>query len=69
MTTEYVVRIQIEECEVDGDDYYPITTVGESRQAGRFSSEKLAYDHVEYLLDQADAAISHATDETKDEGG
>jgi len=53
MTTEYVVWIQVEECEWDGDDYDTITTVGEPRQAGRFETERLACEHVEELLDRS----------------
>ena len=57
MTTEYVVWIQIEECETDEDDYDTIETVGEPRQAGRFRTERLAREHVEYFLDQAVAGF------------
>jgi hypothetical protein len=56
MATEYIVWIHIEQCEVNGDDYDQIETIGEPRQAGRFRTERLAYDHVEYLLEQAHAA-------------
>ena len=52
MTTEYIVWIQIEECEMDEDDYDTIATVGEPRQAGRFKTERLAHEHVEHLLDR-----------------
>ena len=50
MTTEYVVWIHIEECEGEEDDYDRIESVGEPRQAGRFRTERLAYEHVEDLL-------------------
>lgn len=55
MSTEYVVWIFIEECEVDGEDCDGIAEVGEPRQAGRFQSERSAYEHVERLLEHARA--------------
>jgi len=55
MTTEYIVWISIEQCEMNGDDCDQIEAVGEPRQAGRFSTERLASRHVEYLLEQAHA--------------
>ena len=56
MTTEYIVWIQIEECEMDGDDCDTITNMGEPRQAGHFKTELLAYEHVQSLLDQTASA-------------
>jgi len=55
MTTQYIVWISIEKCEVDGDDCYGIETVGEPRQAGCYRTEQSAYRHIESLLKQADA--------------
>ena len=66
MTIEYIVWIQIEECEMDGDDYDTIATVDEPRQAGRFMTEQLAYKHVEYLLDQAN--VHHLAEKTEKNG-
>ena len=56
MATEYIVWIHIEQCEVDGDDYDRIESLGEPRQAGCFRTERLAFEHVDYLLEHAHAA-------------
>jgi len=56
MATEYIVWILIEQCEVDGDNCDCIESVGEPRQAGRFRTERLAFEHVDYLIEQAHAA-------------
>ncbi len=55
MTTQYILWISIEKCEVDGDDCYKIETVGEPRQAGCYRTEQSAYRHLESLLKQAHA--------------
>ena len=54
MATKYVVWIQIEQCEVDGDDCDTIESVGEPRQAGCFQTEQNASELVDYLLEQAE---------------
>ena len=66
MTTEYIVWIQIEECELDGEDYDRIVTVGEPRQAGRFETERLACEYVEDLLGRADAATPRIVEDTEE---
>ena len=55
MATEYIVWIQIEQCKVDANDCDCIESVGEPRQAGRFRTERMAFEHVEHLLEQAHA--------------
>ena len=67
MTIKYIVWIQIEECEMDGDHYDTIATVGEPRQVGRFRTEQLAYEQVEYLLDQTNAP--HLPEKTEKNDG
>ena len=54
MKTQYVVWICIEKCKTDGDYYDQIESIGEPRQAGCFRSERLAYKHVECLLEQGE---------------
>jgi len=66
MTTEYIVWIQIEECEMDEDDCDTIAAIGEPRQAGHFKTEGLAREHVEYLLDCAVADALHITARAKE---
>jgi len=55
MTKEYVVWISVEECEVNGDEYDVVESVGEPRQAGCFETERLAFEQVERLLTHARA--------------
>ena len=55
MRKEYVLWISVEECEVDGDDYGCIESVGEPRQAGCFETERMAFEQVERLLTHARA--------------
>jgi len=55
MGTEYVVWISVEECEVDGDEYDVVESVGEPRRAGSFETARLAFEQVERLLTHAHA--------------
>ncbi len=59
MKKRYIVWLQIEECEVDGEDYSTIAAMGESRQAGCFGTECSACEQMDYLLDQAALRCSH----------